>query len=136
MEVCAILTNGTLEREVTVTLRTGDGTATSGGMYTLNYVVSNYYMYRVFIATLLYFYLKRAYSDYVAVTVDLVFDANTSRSCVSVTTTEDDIYEDSEVFDVTLEAADTGVTVAPDEGEITITDEDGAKIVFFTLHIN
>ncbi len=32
MEVCAILIDGTLEREATVTLQTGDGTATSGGM--------------------------------------------------------------------------------------------------------
>ncbi len=63
-------------------------------------------------------------------TVDLVFDANTNRSCVNVTTTEDDIYEGSEVFDVNLEAANTGVTVAPDEGEITITDEDGTETCF------
>ncbi len=93
-------------------------------------------MYRVFIVTLLSFYLKLAYSDYVEVTVDLVFDASTSRSCVSVTTTEDDIYEDSEVFDVNLNPADTDVTVAPDEGEITIIDEDGTNNCLFTLHVN
>ncbi len=91
-------------------------------------------MCRVFIVNLLSFYLKLAYSDYVAVTVDLVFDANTSRSCVNVTTTEDVIYEDSEVFDVNLDAADMpDVTVAPDKGEITITDEDGIENYFF-LH--
>ncbi len=32
VEVCAILINGALEREVTVTLHTRDGTATSGGI--------------------------------------------------------------------------------------------------------
>ncbi len=95
-------------------------------------------MCRVFIITLLSFYLKRAYSDYVAMDVDLVFDANINRSCVNVTTTEDVIYEDSEVFDVNLDAADTGVTVAPNQGQITITDEDGTEnlFFFFTLHIN
>ncbi len=84
-------------------------------------------MCRVFIVTLLSFYLNRAYSDYIAVDVDLVFDANTNRSCVNVTTTEDVIYEDSEVFDVNLGTVDTDVTVAPDEGQITFTDEDGTE---------
>ncbi len=32
MEVCAVLINGTLEREVTVSLQTEDRTATSGGI--------------------------------------------------------------------------------------------------------
>ncbi len=89
-------------------------------------------MLKVFIITRLSFYLLLAYSDYVAVDVDLVFDANTSRSCVNVTTTEDVIYEDSEVFDVNLKAADMDVTVAPDKGEITITDEDGMEL--FSSH--
>ncbi len=40
VEVYAVQINGILEREVTVTLRTGDRTATSGGMLTLKYVVS------------------------------------------------------------------------------------------------
>ncbi len=85
----------------------------------------------MFIVTLLSFYLKRAYSNYVAVRVHLVFDANTNRSCVNVTSTEDDIYEGSEVFDINLDTADTRVTVAPDEGEITITNKDGTEICCF-----
>ncbi len=59
MEVCAILIDGTLEREVTITLQTVDGTAFSEGMQTLNYLVCVVNSFGFI--TIVSFYLKRAH---------------------------------------------------------------------------
>ncbi len=68
---------------------------------------------------------QTAPADYTAVTVPLVFDSTTSRVCVNISTLDDSIYEDSEVFDVNVDTGDPNVIVAPDTGEITIRDVDG-----------
>ncbi len=66
---------------------------------------------------------------------DLVFDANTNRNCIDVTTTEDDIYDGSEVFAVNLVTADMDVTISPNGGEITVLDDDGIKPVIRKIEL-
>ena len=55
--------------------------------------------------------------------VDLTFDYN--RECVILTIVDDDAFEVDETYNVTLTTPDDNVTLNPDSGIITITDQDG-----------
>jgi len=63
--------------------------------------------------------------DYVSTSVTLTFDESSTRVCGDISITPDDIYEDDETFSVTLTTGDGDVTLEPDSGVVTITDEDG-----------
>ena len=63
--------------------------------------------------------------DYGTSSVDLVFNNGTTRACTQVPIVDDNIDEDDEVFDVTLTTTETGISLAPDLGMVTITDNDG-----------
>ena len=63
--------------------------------------------------------------DFGTSSVDLVFNSGTTRACTQVPIVDDDIDEDDEMFDVTLTTTETGISLAPDQGMVTITDDDG-----------
>ena len=63
--------------------------------------------------------------DYVSTSVTLTFDQANTRACSDISITPDDIYEDDETFSVTLTTGDEDVTLEPDNGIVTITDDDG-----------
>ncbi len=71
---------------------------------------------------------QTAPGDYTAENISLVFDPSTSRVCVNISTLDDSIYEDSEVFNVTVDTGDPYVIVTPDNPPTTlvqITDSGG-----------
>ena len=80
--------------------------------------------------------------DYGAVNVTLSFEACDIRRCVNVTIINDEVLEDVESLDVTLErppGLDIRVTLLPVDGEIIITDDDGMKTFLhesYVLHFN
>ena len=57
--------------------------------------------------------------------MSLTFDGSNTRECSEVPITDDNIYEDDETFSVTLTTGDEDVTLEPDSGVVTITDDDG-----------
>ena len=63
--------------------------------------------------------------DYVSTSVTLTFDQSNTRACGDISITPDDIYEGDETFSVTLTTGDEDVTLEPDGGVVTITDNDG-----------
>ena len=63
--------------------------------------------------------------DYEPITVDLTFNEAVSRACAEVTIVDDDVFEEDETFDVTLTTTDGDITLNPDSGTVTITDQDG-----------
>ena len=105
VKICARIIDGTLEREVEVTLHSVDGSAVSQGIE----------------------------PDYQALTAQLTFTSTMSEICHNITIINDVFYEDSENFSVLLTTGDPGVVVNPDMGTITILDEDGKSIVVVFL---
>ena len=74
--------------------------------------------------------------DYVSTSVTLTFDESSTRVCSDISITPDDIYEGDETFSVTLTTGDGDVTLEPDSGVVTITDDDGGICCFkFYLYI-
>ena len=78
--------------------------------------------------TIIYYLLWKITStennDYQATSVVLTFDASTSRAYADIPIQPDDIYEDDEIFSVSLTPNDKSVTVGP-PSTVTITDNDG-----------
>ena len=75
--------------------------------------------------------------DYVSTSVTLTFDESSTRACSDISITPDDIYEGDETFSVTLTTGDGDVTLEPDSGVVTITDDDGGICYFtFCLYIH
>ena len=58
----------------------------------------------------------------------LTFSEISSTACTDISITPDDDYEGNEIFSVSLTTSDTDVTLNPDRGLVTITDDDGKKI--------
>ena len=99
VEVCARVFDGELERDAVVSLQTRDGSAVSQG----------------------------AEPDYQTLSVQLTFTPSMTENlmCRNVTILNDVFYEDPENLTVVLTTVDPDVTLTPDEGTITILDEDG-----------
>ena len=72
--------------------------------------------------------------DYTSITVTLIFDGSNTRQCNEVAITDDNIYEDDETFSVTLTTGDEDVTLEPDNGIVTITDDDGSFHYLAYMH--
>ena len=72
--------------------------------------------------------------DYVSTSVILTFDQSNTRACGDISITPDDIYEDDETFSVTLTTGDEDVTLEPDGGIVTITDDDGSLHYLAYMH--
>ena len=97
VEVCARVFDGELERDAVVTLQTRDGSAVSQG----------------------------AEPDYQTLSIQLTFTPSMIVMCRNITILNDVFYEDPENLTVVLTTVDPDVTLTPDEGTITILDEDG-----------
>ena len=101
IEVCAVLTSGSLERTVTFTLSTGDDSATSTDPV-----------------------------DFSAVAVELQFDETTSRTCTDIPITDDNRVELAENFTVEIRSDDPDIDFAPPTSTVTIIDNDRVVIGF------
>ena len=69
--------------------------------------------------------------DYLGVSTILMFEACQRRSCVTVTIVDDEVLENVESFNVTLERTpglDMRITLDPVDGVVEITDDDGLLI--------
>ena len=64
----------------------------------------------------------------------LVFPPCERRSCVAIPIVDDDVLENSELFNVTLErnGLDTRITLDPVDGLVEITDNDGMCTVLIS----
>ena len=78
--------------------------------------------------------------DYDGISVILLFAACQRRSCVNVTIIDDEMLENTESFNFTLERT-TGlsdrITLDPVDGVVEIIDDDGtfvSSITFFVFH--
>ena len=63
----------------------------------------------------------------------LMFEACQRRSCVTVTIVDDEVLENVESFNVTLErtpSLDMRITLDPVDGVVEITDDDGLFLSF------
>ena len=101
IEVCAVLTGGSLERTVTFTLSTRDDSATSTDSV-----------------------------DFSAVDVELQFNETTSRTCADIPITDDNRVELPENFTVEIHSDDPDVDFAPPTSVVTILDNDRVVIGF------
>ena len=101
IEVCAILTSGSLERTVTFTLSTSDDSASSTDP-----------------------------ADFSAIGVELLFNETTSRACADIPITDDNRVELAENFTVDIGSDDPDVNFAPPTSTVTILDNDRVVIGF------
>ena len=101
IEVCAVLTSGSLERTVTFTLSTGDDSAISTDPV-----------------------------DFSAVAVELQFNETTSRACADIPITDDNRVELPENFTVEIRSDDPDVEFVPPTSVVTILDNDRVMIGF------
>jgi hypothetical protein len=101
IEVCAVLTSGSLERTVTFTLSTGDDSATSTDPV-----------------------------DFSAVAVELQFNETTSRACADIPITDDNRVELPENFTVEIRSDDPDVNFIPPTSTVTIIDNDRVVVGF------
>ena len=70
------------------------------------------------------YFLSSALRDYGAGSVILAFNSSVLQSCVDVGITPDTIVEDPETFTVRINTTEPRVTLQPDRGVVTITDDD------------
>ena len=77
---------------------------------------------------LLIVYFTVTLMDHIGLSTILNFPACETKQCVDVTIVDDDVLENVESFDVTLERTlglDTRITLDPVDGAIEITDNEG-----------
>ena len=101
VQVCATLTDGTLERTVYVNLSTRNNNATSADPV-----------------------------DFSAVAVELQFNETTSRACADIPITDDNRVELPEIFTVEISSGDPDVDFKPSTATVTILDNDMVMIGF------
>ena len=110
-----VVAQGSLARDVVVTLSTMDGTAVGGCMHTSDSSIPLY-------APL---FLSAAPGDYTPITMQLTFSDAMPSQTVPITITGDDMLEGPETFNVTLTSSDNAVTVDPMSATVHIVDDDG-----------
>ena len=62
--------------------------------------------------------------DYAAGSIVLLFNSSINENCVDVGIVSDTNVEDPETFTVRLDTNEPRVTLRPDQGEVTIRDDD------------
>lgn len=55
----------------------------------------------------------------------MTFDGSNTQECSEIPITDDDIYEEVEMFIVSLDTVDEDVTLEPNRGSVAIVDNDG-----------
>ena len=58
------------------------------------------------------------------ISVQLTFNAGTSRACADLETVEDDFVEGSEVLSLDLDTDDSSVVLDPETSSVEIVDDD------------
>ena len=69
-------------------------------------------------------------ADYTPVTVDLEFESGSTRECTQIPIVDDLIDEEDEMFDVILTTNDPDMELAPENGMVTIIDDDGMLCIY------
>ena len=115
VEVCVVVINSTLSREVIVTISSSDVDAEGELSYARHCTAGCDYRYIVFICA--------APGDYTAISEDLTFSASETRICRNVISADDDILEEDEDLLLTLTSTDDTVILRPSEATVTILDD-------------
>ena len=126
VHVTVSVMNGTLARNVVVTLSTVSGGTATGKF---NKRSSCTHQYKYFLPT------SPAGTDYIDVTITLMFDATTSTQMVTVPILNDNVVEDIEFINLTLTSVDSAVTLNPETARINIEDVD-SELVFAMLQFH
>ena len=116
IEVCAVITSGSLERSVVVTLAPAEGTATGEKSMIINVAAMNDDVPDP--------------EDFKREEMMLTFDQNVSRVCIDIPIEDDDISEDPEDFPVILTSDDPDVSSTRPMTNVTIVDDDVVTIGF------
>ena len=124
MEVCAVLKEGSLDRELVTMLSTSDLEALSKRNSLLNKCDIIMAQYPHTLA------LHLGGLDYVEAATQLTFSAGNIRACVDIPITDDSISEPVETFTISLDPVSfaEGITITPSTASVTIIDNDGKRI--------
>ena len=110
--VCAIL-SGMIERSVTVTLSTVQGTAQGeGNIWNPSLFKFIHYIY------------QPTDIDFDSMTVELEFQPESTTVCVAIPISEDLQLENNELFSVELDTTDQAVVLNPRVAQVAIIDND------------
>ena len=116
VNVTVSILNGTLARNVVVTLSTeSDGTAT--GEFNILYPDESQHNIRLS-------YITPAGTDYIDATITLMFDATISTQMVTVLVLNDNVVEDTEFINLALTSVESAVILNPATARINIEDVD------------
>ena len=115
VNVTASILNGTLARNVVVTMSTESGGAATGK-------VTSYSLMKSHIIILSY--TSSAGTDYIEATITLMFDATISTQTVTVSILDDSVVEDTEFINLALTSVDSAVILNPATARINIEDVD------------
>ena len=118
LEVCAVVTSGTLDRDASVQLSSVDDEA-DGKIVAAKMLI--------WLLQKSDFFFSPAPGDYNPIVEDLTFSASVTRVCVNVISVADSILEDNENFTlaITLTTAGAVDRLTPDQAIITIIDSGG-----------
>ena len=112
--VCAIL-SGMIERSVTVTLSTVQGTAQGEG---------NIWNPSSFKFKFIHYIYQPTDIDFDSMTVELEFQPESTTVCVAIPISEDLQLENNELFSVELDTTDQAVVLNPRVAQVAIIDND------------
>ena len=124
LEVCAEINVGVLERNVTVTLTSMDGSATSTGI-----IVSNNLLFRELYSKSSTFFVPADPQDFQSVNTQLMFTSGQETGgmqCTNLQVLDDSILEDEETLTLHLVADATsvvGITASADSAVVTIGED-------------
>ena len=115
VNVTASILNGTLARNVVVTMSTESGGTATGK-------VTSYSLMKSHIIILSY--TSSAGRDYAEATITLMFDATISTQMMTVLVLDDNVVEDTEFINLALTSVDSAVMLNPATARINIEDVD------------
>ena len=115
VNVTVSILNGTLARNVVVTMSTESGGTATGN-------VTSYSLMKTHI--IIYSYTSPAGTDYTDTTVTLTFDATISTQMVTVLVLNDNVVEDTEFIILALTSVDNAVMLNPATARISIKDSE------------
>ena len=136
MEVCVLVTSGTLESDATVVLSSVNDEAVGKRRASIDCV---WYQVNVPVMRIRHrkssvLLLSPAPGDYDAVEEFLTFSASVNQICRNVSSVEDNILEEDEDFTLTLTTTDGSIDLNPDEARVIIIDDD-RTLIAIKLHI-
>ena len=118
VEVCVVVTGGTLSETVTVTLETFQDSAI-GKCFQLQILSAN---------QSIFIHSPTDGEDYDGTVVQLMFNATVRRSCADIPITDDPLVEQMERFNVSISTDNPDIIPDPPTGVVTIVDNDGEPL--------